>query len=85
MPYIPNKGRRIILDKVVHALLVVLMKCGLKGNLNYFIFKLAKEMCHSYENYRDFIGELECCKLEIYRRLAAPYEDIKIKKNGDVQ
>jgi hypothetical protein len=27
---------------------------------------------------------LECCKLELYRKIAAPYEDIKIQENGDV-
>lgn len=32
----------------------------------------------------EIIGALECCKLELYRRIAAPYEDIKIGENGDV-
>ena len=27
---------------------------------------------------------LECAKLELYRRVAAPYEDEKIDQNGDV-
>ena len=27
---------------------------------------------------------LECAKLELYRRLAAPYEDEKRKETGDV-
>jgi hypothetical protein len=31
----------------------------------------------------DVVGALECAKLELYRRLAAPYEDQKIKLNGD--
>ena len=30
------------------------------------------------------IGVLECAKLELYRRVAAPYEDDKIDENGDV-
>jgi hypothetical protein len=29
------------------------------------------------------IGALECCKLELYRRLAAPYEDQVLDANGD--
>jgi hypothetical protein len=33
----------------------------------------------------DIVGALRCCELEIYRRLAAPYEDLKIKENGDVE
>jgi len=27
---------------------------------------------------------LECAKLELYRMIAAPYEDTKIKENGSV-
>jgi hypothetical protein len=30
------------------------------------------------------IGVLECAKLELYRRVAAPYEDEKIAESGDV-
>ena len=59
------------------------------GNLNYVI----TEICIAYLerkglNYNDginaVIGALECAKLELYRRVAAPYEDTKIKVNGDV-
>lgn len=38
----------------------------------------------SYQAINDVIGALEGAKLEFYRRLAAPYEDSKIKENGDV-
>lgn len=38
----------------------------------------------SYEDYNTVIGALEACKLELYRRLTAPHEDIAIAKNGDV-
>ena len=38
----------------------------------------------SYQTYNDIIGALECCKLELYRRKIVPYEDKKIKENGDV-
>jgi hypothetical protein len=38
----------------------------------------------SYADYNSIIGVLECAKLEIYRRTAAPYEDEKIEQNGDV-
>lgn len=34
--------------------------------------------------HNNFVGELECCVLEIYRRLISPYEDEKISENGDV-
>jgi hypothetical protein len=38
----------------------------------------------SYQVYNDVIGVLECLKLEVYRRLVAPYEDEKLAQNGDV-
>ena len=37
-----------------------------------------------YQNLNAIIGALECAKLELYRRVAAPYEDVKITENGDV-
>ncbi len=30
------------------------------------------------------VGALECAKLELYRRMVAPYENGKIAENGDV-
>jgi hypothetical protein len=32
----------------------------------------------------DIRGAVECCKMELYRRLTAPYEDLKITQNTDV-
>jgi len=58
-----------------------------EGALNFVITKL---LCAwlgpkpSYSNLNAAIGVLECAKLELYRRMAAPYEDGKIAKNGDV-
>jgi len=37
-----------------------------------------------YSNLNELIGVLECAKLELYRRVAAPYEDEKALINGDV-
>jgi hypothetical protein len=58
------------------------------GELNYVITRI----CHQYlalhgvkyENLNGVIGALECVKAELYRRVAAPYEDEKIRDNGDV-
>lgn len=92
MPYLGLKEMREKLDAVVnHFATVVSVKSMhgerkiIKANLNYFLFKLAKVTCNSYRDYSDFIGELESAKLEIYRRQIAPYEDKKIKQNGDVK
>jgi hypothetical protein len=58
------------------------------GELNYSFTKTAlhyiakRGLC--YQTINDIIGALEGCKLEMYRRLVAPYEDKKIEENGDV-
>ena len=83
MPYIKDIEVRARLDKIVLSLELIIAFKGLTVNLNYFLFKLAKRNCKSYSDYQKFLGELEACKLEIYRRLAAPYDDKKIKENGD--
>ena len=84
MPYIPDKKVR----KELNELVITFIGTGLDdntGKLNYFLFKLAQLTCLNYRDYRNFIGELEAAKLEIYRRQIAPYEDEKIKINGDVE
>jgi hypothetical protein len=37
-----------------------------------------------YALLNEAIGALECAKIELYRRLAAPYEDEKRQETGDV-
>lgn len=58
------------------------------GEFNYVITMLAKSYINrlgkNYQHYNDIIGALEGCKLELYRRSIAPYEDVKIEENGDV-
>ncbi len=58
------------------------------GELNYLITKICLEYIqgygYSYQAMNDIIGALECAKLEMYRRRVAPYEDEKMKENGDV-
>ena len=57
------------------------------GELNYKLTLLCKEYWENHSNYlgiNDIIGALEGCKLEFYRRVAAPYENQKIHDNGDV-
>ena len=55
------------------------------GELNYIITRILKETYpQRYHTINRAIGVLEACKLEYYRRVAAPYEDTKIQQNGDV-
>lgn len=59
-----------------------------EGELNFVITSLCVEYIEqkglNYAHVNEVIGALECAKLELYRRVAAPYEDKKIKENGDV-
>jgi hypothetical protein len=57
------------------------------GELNYAITMLVKSYLGAspnYQRFNDALGALEGCKLELYRRKVAPYEEEKIKVNGDV-
>lgn len=58
------------------------------GELNFLfthhINEFLKSQGLNYSNINEAIGALECAKLELYRRIAAPYEDTKIAENGDV-
>lgn len=58
------------------------------GEMNYVIttmlIKYFNNHGGNYQAINDVIGALEGAKMEFYRRLAAPYEDVKIKENGDV-
>ena len=58
------------------------------GEANYFISRFLRTLLQrnrpSYNSFNSAIGILECCKLELYRRIVAPYEDKKMEENGDI-
>ena len=58
------------------------------GELNFGLTKVIVSYLNfkgeSYQTYNDIIGALEGAKLEIYRRMIAPYEENKKNQNGDV-
>ena len=59
------------------------------GELNYAITRLVDDYLVGrggirYAHLNDVVGAIECAKLELYRRLAAPYEDGKRASAGDV-
>jgi hypothetical protein len=80
MPYIDKTRREAFAKKVLSI-------CN-SGDLNYLITQLCQEYLElqgeKYHTYNEIIGALECAKQELYRRKIAPYEDKKIKENGDV-
>jgi hypothetical protein len=81
MPYI-HQDDRLLLD------LNGLTTSTTPGELNYIITRLCIEYMDTkgknYQTINDIVGALEGAKMEFYRRVAAPYEDLKIKENGDV-
>jgi len=87
MPYIV-KDKRNVLDPAVQRLADAFRTldddANFAGNLNYVIstFLLSLYPAPNYQRFNDIIGALECCKLELYRKRIAPYEDIKERENG---
>ena len=57
------------------------------GELNFLLTTFIRDYYlrkPCYQTINDVVGALEGAKLEFYRRIAAPYEDLKINENGDV-
>jgi hypothetical protein len=84
MPYITRKGRELI-DPMIKDVKIEDMGAG---ELNYTMTSL----CHrwikckglKYLNLAIVFGVLITMIFELYRRIAAPYEDRKIADNGMV-
>lgn len=97
MPYIKEEDRERLHQKSISEECTTPYLqgtlCQTSGELNYMITNMVlgfldgreeKDGKESYARINEAIGALECAKLEFYRRLATPYEDKKIKENGDV-
>jgi hypothetical protein len=90
MPYVKENKRNEInkedYDTGSIALFIEDIECA--GDLNYTFTIIALDYLsrkgENYQHINDVIGALEGAKLEFYRRLVGPYEDTKIKENGDV-
>jgi hypothetical protein len=78
MPYIKQQDRETLLYRDPDT----------PGELNYMISCLAEYYCRvkgdSYQTFNDILGAFDGASREFYRRVVAPYEDKKIKENGDV-
>ncbi len=87
MPYILMEDRPKY-EESLSALIGILKEQPvdrIDGELNYIITRILKETYPPrYHTINRAIGVMEACKLEYYRRVAAPYEDTKIQQNGDV-
>lgn len=84
MPYIAKNERKFF-DEHLEKLIELIDE---PGHLCYCIYFLMKRICEENPRFAimsTLISELECAKLEFYRRVVAPYEDTKIIKNGDIK
>ncbi|WP_045215142.1 DUF6899 family protein [Desulfonatronovibrio magnus] len=84
MPYI-SQTRREVFDSAISQLASQVQN---QGELNYCIYKLSKlileRMGESYENISMCSSAMEHAKLEWYRKVLAPYEEVKIRENSDI-
>lgn len=83
MPYI-NKWNRSELDPTMSDIIDAYDEGSLNFQITCLIDNYLNTHGFCYANINAVVGALECAKLELYRRIAAPYEDMKIKENGDV-
>lgn len=78
MPYIKQELRVAIENDTAFS----------AGELNFQMTLLAEKYraLHGdcYDVFNDITGAFECAKQEFYRRVVVPYEDKKMKENGDV-
>lgn len=82
MPYIKQEDRQRF-----EAALQAFPPPATAGELNYVITRLILAYAGPKPNYarlNEVVGVMEAAKLEFYRRAAAPYEDDKVRENGDV-
>lgn len=87
MPYIPQERRDEIAKNVAPQN---------AGELNFVLTRMCLQYLEArmdagpdlaqlrYQDLNDVVGALESAKAELQRRLIAPYENAKIKQNGDV-
>lgn len=84
MPYI-QKNRRKTLDS---CFLTLYLEIETKGELTYCLYRIVKDYIKmkgkSYQNISEAISSVADTEHELRRRVLNPYEDKKIKENGDI-
>ena len=87
MPYVNQKTRELHEDTIEHFRT---LHAGhtTAGELNYLFSSILHDVIKAqglnYAKINELIGVLECCKMELYRTVAAPYENKKRLTNGAV-
>jgi hypothetical protein len=87
MPYL-KKEQRPKIDELLAPLIDHLKSIPLEdqdGSVNYVVTKILKQLYPlKYFHLNRAIGVIETIKQEFYRRVVGPYENTKIRENGDV-
>ena len=88
MPYI-NKEQRPEIDKLTDPLIDHLKSLSIEdqdGSLNYAVTRVLKKVYPvKYYHLNRALGVLTAITHELYRVIIGPYEDTKIKENGEVE
>jgi hypothetical protein len=89
MPYIRAEDRAKFHLHAAHGAEGIKLVADNAGELQYCIALLVKayltrQAPWRYQHLNDVIGALEGAKLELYRRVVAPYENAKRAQHGDV-
>jgi hypothetical protein len=83
MPYIDIKTRNQV-DKSINFYNILIESSGVLCYIIYqFMLLYMKLHGKSFRTISEINGAIECAKMEFYRKEVAPYEDEKIKLNGD--
>jgi len=83
VPYIPKRERERLLEKMT----IPDMRGSMPGILAFALTKVLVSWLPGrprYQHFAEAMGVIESLKLELYRRMVAPYEDQKKAENGDV-
>lgn len=85
MPYIPQKNRDLFQPELEECLQNINNKGDLTFCVYFLAFKVAQRRGLSYTNLSTAISCLEDAAVELRRRHLNPYEDAKIRENGDIE
>ena len=81
MPYVDSQAREKL---QVSTLRCALTTGGLTYQLTQIVSGYVARQGLGFDALSEAVAALECAKLELYRRIVAPYEDVKCAENGDV-
>jgi hypothetical protein len=86
MPYIKEEKRKLYLQSLTDLASKLQGQNTESGDVVYCVYWLLKQLYGdgNFDVRSDALKVLEAAKLEYYRRIMAPYEDGKIRENGDV-